>query len=60
MDKPAGVPAIEKIDDDERRVSLPTSIPNAQGSCTADSAPRTFELDAGRDLTGVTVQAMAE
>lgn len=50
------VPVIEKVDEDEQRLSVSTSVPNAQGACTADSSPRTFELDAGRDLTGFTVR----
>lgn len=54
------VPDIDEIDDDERRVYLHTSVPNAQGPCTADSSPRTFELDAGRNLTGFSVQITAD
>ncbi len=54
------VPVITEIDEGERVVMLSTSIPNAQGACTADSSPRTFELDAGRDLEGFTVQVTAD
>jgi len=50
------VPVIEEVDENARRVTLSTSIPNTQGACTADSSPRTFELDAGRDLAGFTVR----
>lgn len=50
------VPAITEIDEVELTVVLSADIPNASGACTADSTPRTFELDAGRGLEGFTVQ----
>ncbi|WP_230113790.1 hypothetical protein [Microbacterium oxydans] len=54
------VPVIDEIDDGHQLVSLTTSVPYSQGACTSDSVPRTFELDAGRDLSGYTVQVAAD
>lgn len=49
------VPELQRISGSENLVELSTSIPGQHGNCTADLAPRTFEIDAGRDLTGFTV-----
>jgi len=54
------IPVLEEIDAEKRQVSLSTSIPNLQGPCTTDSVFRTFELEAGRDLSGFTVQVATE
>ncbi|WP_341940350.1 hypothetical protein [Microbacterium sp. LWH10-1.2] len=50
------VPVIADVDEDKQTITLTTEILNSSGACTADSTPRTFELDAGRDLDGFTVQ----
>lgn len=53
------VPALDKVDHDRELITVSTSIPNREGACTADSAPRTFELNGGRDLSGYAVQVTA-
>lgn len=54
------IPVLEEIDAETRRVALSTSIPNMQGPCTTDSVTRTFQLEAGRDLSGFTVQVTTD
>ncbi|PYD00963.1 hypothetical protein B4U78_008215 [Microbacterium esteraromaticum] len=49
------VPRLEHISESEKLIELSTSIPGRHGDCTADLAPRTFELDAARDVTGFAV-----
>jgi hypothetical protein len=50
------VPDLTAIDDAARSVSVTISVPNAEGNCTADESPRTFEIPAGRDLAGYAVE----
>lgn len=49
------VPELEHISASEKSIELSTSMPGRHGDCTADLAPRTFEIDAARDVTGFTV-----
>lgn len=49
------VPRMEHISESEKLIELSTSIPGRHGDCTADLAPRMFELDAARDVTGFAV-----
>lgn len=48
------VPGLEHINAGEKLIELSTSIPGRRGDCTADLAPRTFVIDAARDVTGFT------
>lgn len=50
------VPRLERIEEDEAAALITITIPNRKGPCTADLAPRTFELEAGRDLNGYVVR----
>jgi hypothetical protein len=49
------VPELERINAGEKVIELSTAIPGRHGDCTADLAPRTFVIDAPRDVTGFTV-----
>lgn len=53
------VPAVDSIDDEQMVISVELTAWGIAGECTADSAPRTFELPMDRDVSQYVLRVSA-